>query len=210
MQSSVIIVLLSLLVHSFQADTHDESTYTIHVVQEAWHTGIVISVDDIPPTIFPELTRYSRSKYIDFGWGDEKYYQHPNPGILLGARAVLWPTSAVIRMVGFSNQLEDFYTQSTIMELTLDQEKFYDLCTFISESFMRDNAGTIIPSTIYRKSNTFFLAQRKYSVFRTCNTWAALALKEIDFDISTFFLVTANQLFRRLKKLDKARYIRER
>jgi hypothetical protein len=75
---------------------------------------------------------------------------------------------------------------------------------------MRDNAGTIIPSTIYRKSNTFFLAQGKYSVFRTCNTWAALAFKEIDFDISTFFLVTANQLFRRLKKLDKARYIRER
>lgn len=184
--------------------------YKVYVVQEAWHTGIVLNVDDVSADLFPEITNYQNHQFIDVSWGDERYYQYPNPGIFMAARAVLWPTSAVIRLAGYSREPQIVFAQSTILEITMNEERFNHLCSFISESFIRDKHGKIIPSTVYRNSRTFFLAKRKYSVFRTCNTWVALAFKESGFDTGTFFLITAGQLFRRLKKMETASFIQEK
>lgn len=202
-------ILFLLLINLIGGVESRPGTFTVFVVQERWHTGIVLPINDIPSEILPEIVNYKGKgyTYVDVSWGDEKYYQYPNPGIFLGAQAVLWPTSAVIRLVGVPNDIRKYYPQSTIMEIPMDHKQFYRLCIFISESFVRDESGDIVPSTIYRKSRTFFLAKRKYSVFRTCNTWVALAFRESGFQIRTFLLVTANQLFRRMDRMRGTRFI---
>jgi uncharacterized protein (TIGR02117 family) len=186
-----------------------ERTFTVHVVQERWHTGIVFQTRDIPTGIFPEINKYRHQKYLDVSWGDEHYYQDPEPGIATNARAVLWPTPSVILLLGFSNDIYSFYQQATIMKIKMDQAEFLELCRFISNSFVRDSSGTIVPSAYMGISNRFFLAHRHYSIFRTCNTWVALALKASGYQISTFFLITKNQLFRRMKKLQNTAFVRK-
>ena len=207
MQLPLLIIVWTLFSHPAAVATVQPEEYKVYVVQEAWHTGIILTVDDVSADIFPEITNYQKYQYIDVSWGDERYYQYPNPGIFMAARAVLWPTSAVLKLAGYSQNPRNIFTKSTILEITMDEVRFNQLCSFISESFLRDDHGKIIPSTVYRKSRSFFLAKRKYSIFQTCNTWVALAFKESGFDTGTFFLITAGQLFRRLHKTTHSRFI---
>lgn len=181
--------------------------HSVYIVQAGWHTGIVLETADIPFDIFKEAQPYTRDKYLDVSWGEEKYYQIPEPGIFLSASTILWPTRAAISMTAYSREIKNYYRKPIILEITITKEAYFALCNFLSDAFQRDKTGKIIPSTFYRDSSGFFLAKRKYSMFRTCNTWVALALKKSGLEISPFLLVTTRQLFRRLNKLDNTRYL---
>ncbi len=205
----ITVLFISLLILPAGTGQQREQQHTIHIVQYSWHTGIVLETDEVPEAIFPEIAQYKKQTYIDISWGDERYYQHPNPGISIGAAAVLWPTSGVIRLDAFSMAPENYFRSARIMKIRLTEKRFHQLCRFVSTSFVRDKNEKIIPSTMFGESSMFFLSTQKYTLFRTCNTWVALALKDSGFDISSFFLVTANQLFRRLEKIEQAEYVQK-
>ena len=178
--------------------------YPVYIVQAGWHTGIVLETADIPLNIFKEAQPYTHHKYLDVSWGEEKYYQIPEPGIFVSASTILWPTRAVVSMTPYSREIERYYRQPNIIEISVTRDTYFALCKFLSNAFQKNEAGNVIPSTFFRDSSGFFLAKRKYSVFRTCNTWVALALKESGLDMSPFLLLTSKQLFRRLKKLEQS------
>ncbi len=195
-----ILLLLGLFPFILSAQKTD-TLYTVQIVQAGWHTGIIMETANVPKETLKEIERYNSHKYLDISWGDEKFYQIPDPNIYITARSVLWPTQSVISPDAFSREIKNYYRQPTVIEITMTKEKFYTLCQTISNSFERDDKGEIIASTFYRDSSNFFLAKRKYAAFRTCNTWIAIILNKSGFDIRPFLLITANQLFRRLKKL---------
>jgi uncharacterized protein (TIGR02117 family) len=174
---------------------------TVHIVQQAWHTGIILKTSDVSRNDFPLIENYQHANYIDVSWGDEKYYQIAGRNILLALRAVLFPTRAVIRLVSFNEKISTRYDAERQIQIVLDSTEFSNLCRFVSQSFIRDVKGDIVPSTVYRQSKVFFLARRKYHLFRTCNTWVALAFKNAGFDVSSFLVITAGQLFNRLEKI---------
>lgn len=181
--------------------------YPVYIVQAGWHTGIVLETADIPYHIFEEVQPYTRHKYLDVSWGEEKYYQIPEPGIFVSASTILWPTRAVVSMTPYSREIKRYYRQPNIIEISVTRDTYFALCKFLSNAFQKNEAGNVIPSTFFRDSSGFFLAKRKYSVFRTCNTWVALALKKSGLDISPFMLITSRQLFRRLDKMKHTQYL---
>lgn len=172
---------------------------TIYVVKEGWHTGIILKTSAVPPGIFPEIKNYDHVSHIDIGWGDEKFYQAESTPVGLAARAILFPTSAVIQVFELKWPVEEFYAHRE--QILLDSLEFHALCHFISDSFQRDKEGKIIPSAVYDPTDVYFKAQRKYHLFRTCNTWVALALKEAGLDVRSFLVLTSGQLFRQLEHL---------
>ncbi|MFP4060461.1 MAG: DUF2459 domain-containing protein [Bacteroidales bacterium] len=177
--------------------------YTVYVVQEYWHTGIIIETEDVPVELWPEIERFGHNKRIDVGWGDRDFYQATGQPVGLAAKAIFWPTTSVIRLDGFNVPLKNYYgSDARMKEITMDEEKFHQLITFISKSFQRDENEEIIPGDKEGESNTFFLGKRKYHLFRTCNTWVALAFKSAGYDIRHFFVLAAWQLFRQLEKID--------
>ncbi len=183
-----------------------QASDTIYIVQEAWHTGIVIKTASVSEKIWPEIKNYTHYKYVDISWGDEKYYQTPGIQILLAARAILFPTNSVLRTMGFNKSLQKLYARPNIMQLVLDRVEMRRLCRFVNLSFRRNEKAQIIQSTVGNTGH-FFLAKRKYHLFRTCNTWVLLALKKAGMNVNSFMGLTAGQLFRRLEKLENARYI---
>lgn len=189
--------------------TNPKEKHAVYIIQERWHTGIVLKTSDVPATIFQEIENYISHTYIELSWGDEKYYQLPSPGISIGAGALFWPTQAVIRISSFSRDINHYYADATILKIPMSEEEYFELCRFLSESFERTKEGKIQPSTYYRNSNTFFLAKRKYSLLRTCNTWVVLGIKESGFDVNSSLAITASQLFRRLDKIDGSKYLRK-
>ncbi len=177
---------------------------SVFVVQQAWHTGIIVQTGDIDGDIWPEISRYPSEKYVDISWGDEKFYQAEGRPFFLAARAVLFPTQSVLRVFPFDLPLKSSYGQEArIIEIPVNDDQLKALTQFIADAYERDDAGNPQPSTIYGESRHYFLANRKYHLFRTCNTWVALAFKEAGFDIRSCCVLNANQLFKQLEKIGK-------
>jgi uncharacterized protein (TIGR02117 family) len=203
-------LILSLVYVSLQAGgkAQDAHTYSgefeVYVVQQRWHTGIVVKTADIQAADWPEVVSYSHLTYVEFGWGDEAFYQSDERLVWLGARAILWPTSSAILLVGYNQHPHERYGGSgRIMRLVIDHGSFSSLCKKLSESFARDERGKLINSTYKGESKIFFEAVGRYHLFNTCNTWVARLFRESGFSVRTRFVLTARQLFRQLGKLQE-------
>ncbi|PWE00244.1 DUF2459 domain-containing protein [Marinilabilia rubra] len=182
----------------------EKTEYEVLIVQQAWHTGLIINVDDIPESVWPKKDLYKKDKYIDVSWGDEKFYQASGRPISLAIRAILWPTQSVLRVFPFNVEAQSAYGRNArIKSISLRKKEFFSLCRFVSESFIRNDNGKICFSTVNENNRYYFLSKKKYHLFRTCNTWVALALKKSGLNIRSCCILNANQLFRQLNKIEK-------
>jgi uncharacterized protein (TIGR02117 family) len=182
-------------------------TYSVYVVQSRWHTGLIFKTADIDPGFWPEVIRYRDRVYVDVGWGDEVFYQAASSPVHLAARAVLWPTQSVLQVYAFSNSIRAAYgSDARIMKIPVGEAELAALSRYIANSYMRDVNGFVQPSTKNGESSIFFLSTGKYHLFNTCNTWVGKAFKDAGLPVRTFFLLNANQLFRRLSRIPGAEF----
>ena len=188
--------------------SHIHKSYTVYVVQEGWHTGIIFETKDVSPKNWPEIINHQDKNFLDVGWGDEKFYQAPGFPVFIAARAVLWPTQAVMRVYAFNIPIRSaFLTGSRFLRIPLTGEQFAALCKFISESYITDEEGNPQTSTIYRETQVYFLSTRKYHLFRTCNTWVALAFRKAGLGNRSFLVLNKNQLLRQLSRIHGAEFL---
>jgi uncharacterized protein (TIGR02117 family) len=189
---------------------NDTGNYEVFVVQQRWHTGIIFRTDDVDPEIWPEIKNYYPRNFVDVGWGDERFYQAKGDPPLLALRSMLFPTRSVLLVYPFNLPLRRaFGEDSRIIRIPMNSDQFSSLTRYVSEQYKRDEAGNIQPSTIHGKSDIFFLAREKYHLFRTCNTWVARGLKQAGFDIRSFCVLNANQVFKQLATIPGAEYLVE-
>lgn len=183
--------------------------HTVYIVNSNLHTGIIIPVDQEAEKTINAVKFFRSYKFIDIGWGEEKYYQEPVDSLLMGARAILLPNTSVIRVEGYSGTLEDFIMWSDYaVELTLTGEQYNSLLEFIAESFMKDNGGEDIMTSAKRSGRViFFRSVYRYHLFHTCNTWVAEALEYSGLNVSPSLVITAGQLYDEIK--EQGRVIRE-
>lgn len=186
----------------------DDEIYEVWVVQEFWHTGIIFPTEDVDPGHWPEIENYQDRNFVDVGWGDEKFYQATGNLFFLAARAILWPTQSVLQIFAFNTPVRSAYGgESRVLRIPLNSNQFAALSSLVSESYIRDEEGNIQPSTVYGESDHFFLATGKYYLFKTCNTWVAIAFRHAGLDVRSFCVLNANQLFRQLSGIPGAEFI---
>lgn len=187
--------------HLQKSGASAKSPYKVYIISKGIHTGLVIPVNDITLNRISSSEFFAQSEYIDFGWGEEYFYQHSGAGVCMGIRAVLLPNSSVMRVEGFSGILNELvgWSDYTVM-FNFTQDEFSRLCGYIDESFTRDPEGKLIE--VSRKSGgeiLFFKSVYTYWGLRTCNTWAAQALKVAGLDVTPLFVITAGGLFNAVK-----------
>lgn len=212
----VILFLFTILYRYTQATTFSKVSLKpdqlyVYVVQSAWHTGIILKTENIDSEIWPEVIQYRNFSFIDIGWGDEKFYQNQGSPFFLAARAILWPTSSIIEIYAFNRPPELIYGgKARLLKIPVTEYQLRALSLFISNSFLRNQLGEIQLSRLYETNTRFFLATQKYHLFKTCNTWIAIAFKKSGFQIRSNFVLNANQLFRQLKKIPDSEFIKSR
>lgn len=179
-----------------------QQSHQVYLVKNYWHTGIMFSVNEELISHIPAISNFAEYKFVDIGWGDEAFYQHPDPDYLLGAQAILVPTSSVIRMEGKNSSLNNIIEWSDFsIRFDLSNEQFLKLCKYIENSFEKDeHQNLFITSTKSSGRITFYKSHKKYHLFNTCNTWVAEALEESGFDISSSNVITAENLFEEVSK----------
>jgi len=205
--TGIVLILIFLFLPSVKAQERVSqwsgrfTSHEVHVVEEAWHSGIVIENDEQARSVIPALNDFIWADYVDIGWGDEDFYQSPDIDYWLGAKALLINTPSVVRIAGYKGSKEPKLRRAdAAMRFELNGEQYRKMLFFIARSFSSDTAGT--PQTIARQANggvIFYRSVLYYNMFNTCNTWVGKAFKQAGFDVNTFMLLTKGQLMERLQ-----------
>lgn len=171
----------------------------IYLVNHGWHVGIVVEWAWAEP-VWPELPALPSAPYIEVGWGDRKYYMHPDPGVGTTMRAGVWPTDSVLHLVAVGTDPAQFFRNTEVLRLTVPAEGYRDLLVYIAEAFERGGDGRAQPlgSGLYGQSQ-FYAGQAQYHVFNNCNHWVARALR--DAGVSLDPVMQAEDLMAQLRPL---------
>jgi hypothetical protein len=176
-------------------------TRTVYLINTYLHTGFVLKCTDVDVERIPAAGIPKAGLYYDIGWGDEDFYQDPDFKLSKAAKALFLPTPSVIRMESFTAPVEEvirWCDYCVKVEMTDDQ--FLKLCEFIKNSFKIDKENKLIIDSMNNTGDViFFKALGSYHLFNTCNTWIALGLEYAGFDISPTGVITAKNLFEKIK-----------
>jgi len=173
----------------------------IYIVSHGWHTGFVVPAKGIQNQL-PELwNRFGDIPFIEFGWGDEDFYQAKEITTGLTLKAILWPTESVIHAVAVPEKADKFFANSVVETLCLSGREYSSLLRYISESFYKDENGKILEleGGIYGNSQ-FYKGAGNFHLMNTCNKWTAKGLKSAGIDISPTFKLTADSVMDYMKE----------
>ena len=181
------------------------SCKTVFIVHNTWHASIVMDSGDLSHDALPELSDFPDAKYIEFSWGDQDYFPDPNSAVWDALRAAFWSGGSVLHLVGFNENVGQFYRGAQIFELRLTAAAERQLIYFISQTFARANSNSRAPARpgLFPYSR-FYPAAGKFSVLRTCNTWVAEALASAGLPISPRSVLTAGNLASQLADIGKS------
>ena len=179
----------------FATELEKSAKNEVYVVYHGWHTGFVVHASEIQKEI-PELKqRFGNAPYIEFGWGDKEFYQanEITPDITL--KAIFLPTESVLHAVAVSSEADKYFKHSEVHKFCLEDLELKSLIDFISNSFYRDESGSILKLNhgIYGDSQ-FYKAKGNFHIFNTCNKWTAKGLESTGMKISTTFKLTAGSI----------------
>ncbi len=200
----LIVILISLLSISAcstkphvvkSTDIHVSSPKKVYIVSHGWHTGIVVPTETIQKQLPQLKKRFKNTPFIEFGWGDEGFYQAEEITSGLTVRAIFWPTEAVIYAVAVPEPAEAYFTNNQVEALCLQDRQYSKLISFIENSFYKDSDGyiTVLKNGKYGNSQ-FYKGVGEYYLMNTSNKWTAKGLSSADMDISTTFKLTADSI----------------
>ncbi|MGD8778144.1 MAG: DUF2459 domain-containing protein [Ignavibacteria bacterium] len=198
---TVRILLAASLLLSLQ-NKPQQNYYNVYIIKSYWHTGIVLRNTEVPSNIITVLNDYTSYEFVDFGWGDEVFYQHPDPGVELGAQAILVPTSSVIRIEGSNTSIKKIIDWSDFaIKFELTEKQFLNLCVYIENSFTLDSNYLPVKTSGEPGSRIkFYKSHLKYHLFNTCNKWVADAFIYAGYQTSSSEIITAQNLFDEIYK----------
>ena len=178
------------------------SCQSLFIVHNSWHAAIVLSKNEIPSAVLPEIADFPAAEYIEFSWGDKDYFPDPHSGVLAAIKAALWSTGSVIHLVGLSGSVEQSYRGAEIIELRLSLGAFNRLLETLAQTFARAQANGRAPASPGLFPNSrFYPATPKFSLLRTCNTWVAEILESAGIPVAPRMVITAGNLASQLAPL---------
>ena len=127
---SLVMLVLSIFItnHSsvcFSKELNGNKINEVFIVNHGWHTGFVIPSEKILRKIPALAERFNNNTYIEFGWGDEGFYQSREFSLGIAISAIFWPTESVIHSVAVPIDVESYFLNSEITLMILALIKYY-------------------------------------------------------------------------------------
>ena len=187
----VLYIIVALILPRFSVNSKDENPkedVAIYIKSNGVHTDIVVPIkteykDWSEKLKFEHIpSKDSTMQFVGLGWGDKGFYLNtPEWSDLKFSTAF----NAAFYL-GTSAMHATFYKQikenENCIKINISKEEYANLIKYIEDSFQVDSDGNpiFINATTYGQNDSFYEANRKYSLFYTCNTWANNALKSAD------------------------------
>lgn len=150
-----------------------EPTRTLYVVSHGWHSGIVVEREELLRRI-PGLPG-GNEKYLEVGWGEERFYQARETTVGMKLRAALWPNASVLQVVPFAGSPGRYFAASDVTEVRTDEAGYAAALAFIAATFKPKLER--LGRSLYGEG-WFYRAEGSFHLFNTCNTWVAAVLSK--------------------------------
>ncbi len=179
-------------------NTVPDTSKTVYLAKQQWHTGLIIKVHDIEKKYFPQIKEFEKYNLIDIGWGDEDFYRHPVMDFELAFKALFYPTKSTLRVKGINRPIRNYVEYCDLaVKLYLSKNSFNMLCGYISNSFILDsNYKPILLNHSEGESVKFYKAKGNYHLFNTCNTWISKGLNTAGLNYFSPNIILTEQLFK--------------
>ncbi len=183
-----LVIFIGLVIFQPVAKGTENDSTAIYVVSISWHTGIVIPAESLPESIWPENQSMAENKYLEIGWGDADFYQDEGFNLWYAFKAIFWPTRSVVHVNPINSEIANYYQETKVVEIMLDQEALEALTDFIIRHLEHDGESQLVVAGdgIYTDSK-FYKGTSRYYFPNNSNVWAARALRETGFSISPIF-----------------------
>ncbi|MFT3681058.1 MAG: TIGR02117 family protein [Ferruginibacter sp.] len=160
---------------------------SIFIKTNGVHTDLVVPVKndviDWSRTILfsnTHLKDTGNMQWLAMGWGDKGFYlQTPTWSDLklsTAFKAAFALSTTAMHTTFYRSIKED----ADCKKIMLTTEQYKRLVRYLQESFEYDTAGQMIPiitDANYSDADAFYEATGRYSLFKTCNSWANTGLK---------------------------------
>nr|WP_296148841.1 TIGR02117 family protein [uncultured Flavobacterium sp.] len=187
----VLYIICALILPRFSVNSEDENPkedVAIYIKSNGVHTDIVVPIkteykDWSEKLKFEHIpSKDSTMQFIGIGWGDKGFYlntpEWSDLKFSTAFNAAFYLGTSAMHATFYKHIKEN----ENCIKINISKEEYANLIKYIEDSFQLDVDGNpiLIPATTYGQNDSFYEANRKYSLFYTCNTWANNALKSAD------------------------------
>lgn len=175
----------------------EEPSYEIIVVNNHWHTGLVLHRSMLSPTLSRFVERETSAEFIEIGWGDDGFYRSDAVTSGLAMQAVFWSRGSVMHVVEIPVEprlfFEDF--QVTLHPIRISQRGLDRLNAYLEKSFAKTDEGdSVWLQNGQTPASSFYKARGRYSGLHTCNHWTADAVRSTGFPITPIYSFVADNV----------------
>jgi hypothetical protein len=171
----------------------------VYIVRRGWHVDIGFAAADLGAPLVSVREHFPQAHYLLFGFGDRRYLLHGGAGDLVLA---LWPGDGVLLITALkSGAPQESFDRGDVRTLDLTPEEYARLQDFVRGSLRSGEPELLAPGP-YPES-AYYAASYSYSAVRTCNTWAAAALRASGLPIHSSGVVFAWQLWPQIRRLEQ-------
>jgi uncharacterized protein (TIGR02117 family) len=184
----------------YELSTSPDSLRSVYVVKRAWHTGVAVAAADWPNRDWSLLADFPDSRYLEFGWGDARFYQAEKETAWLAIRAAFFSTASTLHVIGFDHPAPETLRADEVIEVRLSKDGLRKLAASIEAEF-KDAAPKSfgVPLRGMPEPNTFYSAKRRFFFPRMCNWWTSQRLHDGGCPIAAWSVITANRVSREAK-----------
>ena len=157
----------------------------IHLLTSGVHADLVLPFQnqwmDWSKYVSPKDTKSKDStfKHVAFGWGDKGFFLETKTWDDISFNT----TFKALFFLGSGAMHVTFHDQLNVSEkcikISISKDNYMQLVKYIVNSFRFNESGVTqkIDGESYFENDAFYEANRTYSLFYTCNTWANNGLK---------------------------------
>ena len=179
--------------------------HKIFIIAHDWHTGFVLPASEICQQLPDLKARFPEANYLEFGWGDQQYFQSETTALSAKLKAVLIPGRSTMHVVALPEVEKPFTDAEPIVPMQLPLLSYQALMAYLVESFYRTESGKLVKQVPGRYPDSqFYLANGLYHLFNTCNKWTAQGLRAASIEIQPRFKLSARSV---LKEVDNSRHV---
>lgn len=185
---------------AYMATLAGQPTRTVWVGSNGWHTGIIVDMQAIPAGMLPQKAGFATERYLEMGWGDAGFYQAQEITTTLALDALLRPTPSAVHLAGFSAEPAAYFRHSEVLRLRVSEQGFHRLLRFMEASIGPMPSPAITRTEGLYGNSRFRAGVGEYSALRTCNHWAAEALREAGVPVTPWYAATSAALMWQLRR----------
>lgn len=119
-------------------------------------------------------------QWLAFGWGDKGFYLNTPTWDDLTFSTAFKAAFALSTTAMHATYYSSITENKSCKKILISYAQYKRLVDYIGSSFSHDDAGNTIPiitNAKYNNADAFYEGTGRYSLFKTCNSWANAALK---------------------------------